>query len=96
MKIAVIPLGYADGYRRALGQGVGGVQIGDQYCPTVGNVCMDMIMVDVSDINVKPGDQVEIIGNTISMLDMAEKLGTIPYEIMTSFSARMHRVFVDQ
>ena len=96
MKIAVIPLGYADGYRRALGQGVGGVQIGAQYCPTVGNVCMDMIMVDVSALDAKPGEQVEIIGNNISMLDMAKKLGTIPYEIMTSFSSRMHRVFVDQ
>ncbi len=96
MKIAVIPLGYADGYRRALGQGVGGVYIGEQYCPTVGNVCMDMIMVDVSDINAKPGDKVEIIGNNYSMMEMAAKLGTIPYEIMTSFSARMHRIFVDQ
>ena len=96
MKIGVIPLGYADGYRRALGQGVGGVFIGEHYCPTVGNVCMDMIMVDVGNLDVKPGDPVEIIGNNISMLDMAKKLATIPYEIMTSFSARMHRVFVDQ
>ncbi|MEJ6582592.1 MAG: alanine racemase [Crocinitomicaceae bacterium] len=96
MKIAVIPLGYADGYRRMLGQGIGGVFINEQYCPTVGNVCMDMIMVDVSNVDVKPGSQVEIIGNNISMLDMAKKLNTIPYEIMTSFSARMHRVFIDQ
>jgi len=96
MKIAVIPLGYADGYRRALGQGVGGVYINQKYCPTVGNVCMDMIMVDISDLDSKPGDPVEIIGNNISMLEMSNKLGTIPYEIMTSFSARMHRVFVDQ
>jgi alanine racemase len=96
MKIAVIPLGYADGYRRMLGQGIGGVFINEQYCPTVGNVCMDMIMVDVSNVDVKPGNQVEIIGNNISMLDMAKKLNTIPYEIMTSFSARMHRVFIDQ
>lgn len=96
LKIAVIPLGYADGFRRALGQGVGGVYIGGHYCPTVGNVCMDMIMVDASNVDAKSGDQVEIIGNSISMLNMAEKLGTIPYEIMTSFSARMHRVFIDQ
>lgn len=94
--IAIIPLGYADGFRRALGQGIGGVFINDNYCPTVGNVCMDMIMVNVSDVNVKPGDRVEIIGINQSMLDLANKLNTIPYEIMAAFSARMHRVFVDQ
>lgn len=96
MKIAVIPLGYADGFRRSLGQGIGSVFIQNELCPTVGNVCMDMIMVDVSSIDVKPGDQVEIIGKHITMLEFASKLNTIPYEIMTSFSARMHRVFVDQ
>src|SRR5690606_26513917 len=59
-KIAIVPLGYADGFRRALGQGIGGVFIGEHYCPTVGNVCMDMIMIDVSSLDVKPGDKVEI------------------------------------
>lgn len=95
-KIAIIPVGYADGFRRALGQGVGGVYIAENYCPTVGNVCMDMIMVDVTSIDVKPGDKVEIIGRNQTMLDIANKLKTIPYEIMTAFSARMHRVFIDQ
>ena len=95
-KIAIVPLGYADGFRRAFGQGIGGVFIGEHYCPTVGNVCMDMIMVDVTSIEVKPGDKVEIIGKNQSMLDLAKKLNTIPYEIMTAFSARMHRVFIDQ
>ena len=95
-EIAVIPVGYADGYRRSLGRGAGGVFINDRYCPTVGNVCMDMIMVDVTGKNVQLGDRVEIIGRNQSMLKLADTLGTIPYEIMTSFSARMHRIFVDQ
>ena len=95
-EIAVIPVGYADGYRRALGQGAGGVFINDSYCPTVGNVCMDMIMVDVTGRNVQLGDRVEIIGRNQSMLKLSDTLGTIPYEIMTSFSARLHRIFVDQ
>lgn len=96
IKIAIIPVGYADGFRRALGQGIGGVFIGENYCPTVGNVCMDMIMVDITAIDAKPGDKVEIIGRNQTMLDIAQKLNTIPYEIMTAFSARMHRVFIDQ
>ncbi len=95
-EIAVIPVGYADGYRRALGRGVGGVFINDNYCPTVGNVCMDMIMVDVTGKRVQLGDRVEIIGRNQSMSKFAELLQTIPYEIMTSFSSRMHRIFVDQ
>jgi alanine racemase len=57
---------------------------------------MDMIMVDVTGKNVQLGDRVEIIGRNQSMLKLADTLGTIPYEIMTSFSARMHRIFVDQ
>ncbi|MDX2359160.1 MAG: alanine racemase [Crocinitomicaceae bacterium] len=96
MKIAIIPVGYADGYRRSLSQGKGGVVINEKFCPTIGNVCMDMIMVDVSGQSVQEGDRVEIIGNHMSMEKIAMQLDTISYEVMTSLSMRLQRLFVDQ
>lgn len=95
MTIAVVAVGYADGFRRSLGNGKGGVFIGDRYCKTVGNVCMDMIMVDVTNIEVNEGDQVEILGKNQSFMEFSTLLNTIPYEVMTSFSERTPRVFVD-
>lgn len=96
MRIAIIPVGYADGFRRSLGQGKGGVYIGDQFCSTVGSVCMDMIMVNVTDVTTKEGAKVEIIGAHQTVQEFAALIGTIPYEIMTSFSTRVHRLFIDQ
>lgn len=95
-KIAVIPVGYADGFSRSLGQGVGSVFIRNHACKTVGNVCMDMIMVDVSGLDIDENDPVEIIGPNQSIGQLAEKIGTIPYEIMTCFSSRLHRMFVEK
>lgn len=94
-KIAVIPVGYADGFRRNLSQGSGGVFMGGNYCPTVGNVCMDMIMVDVTDLSVSEKDQVEIIGVHQTIDELARKMGTISYEVMTHFSPRIHRVYLE-
>ncbi|MGB0914679.1 MAG: alanine racemase [Crocinitomicaceae bacterium] len=96
IKIAVIPVGYADGFKRRLGNGNGGVYINNQFCPTVGNVCMDMIMVNLTDIDTMEGALVEIIGPNQSVMEFAAKADTISYEIMTSFSQRVHRVYVDQ
>lgn len=96
MRIAIIPVGYADGFRRTLSQGKGGVFINGNFCPTVGSVCMDMIMVDVSSLDVYAGDCVEIIGVHQSIESFANTLETIPYEVMTSFSKRVHRLFIDQ
>ena len=95
MSIAVIPVGYADGFRRSLGNGKGGVYIHETYCPTVGRVCMDMIMVDVSGLHVKEGDLVEIIGKKQNIVQFASAMETIPYEVMTSISKRVHRVYLD-
>lgn len=95
MKIAVIPVGYADGFRRSLSQGKGGVYINGNYCPTVGNVCMDMIMVDISGLNVREKERVEIIGEHQTLVDLARKMNTIPYEVMTHFSPRIHRVYLE-
>jgi alanine racemase len=93
MRIATIPLGYADGLRRAVGNGKGYVWINGQAAPTVGNVCMDMTMVDVSLIHCKEGDRVELFGEHISLLQLAKWCDTIPYEILTSISQRVRRVY---
>jgi alanine racemase len=95
MKIAVIPIGYADGFRRSLSNGVGSVVIQGVHCPVVGNVCMDMTMVDVSAVAVYEGDAVEIIGEHQSLSSYAQKMNTIPYEVLTSVSSRVHRVYVE-
>ncbi|MCC6702775.1 MAG: alanine racemase [Fluviicola sp.] len=94
MQIAIIPVGYADGFRRSLSNGVGSVYINNQSCSVVGRVCMDMIMVDVTNKNIQANDKVEIIGNNIPMETFAARLQTIPYEVMTSLSKRMHRVYI--
>ena len=95
MEIAVIPVGYADGFRRQLSNGKGGVYIKNTFCPTVGSVCMDMIMVDVTGLEVAEKDQVEIIGPQQSIYEFADQLDTIPYEVMTHFSGRIHRKFIE-
>ena len=96
MKIAVIPVGYSDGFRRSLGNGVGEVYIQDKPCMVVGNVCMDMCMVDVTDVECVEGDIVELIGTFISLKTLADKMQTIPYEVMTGISKRVPRVYIKQ
>ncbi|MGB0933193.1 MAG: alanine racemase [Lishizhenia sp.] len=96
MKIAIIPVGYSDGFRRSLGNGVGEVVIQDKACPVVGNVCMDMCMVDVSAVSCTEGDIVELLGYTITLKELAQKMNTIPYELMTGISKRVPRVYIKQ
>ncbi len=92
--IAIIPVGYADGFKRSLSEGTGGVYINGQFCPTIGRVCMDMIMVKVPD-DVGLQDEVEIIGPHQTLLDFAEAAHTIPYEILTSISPRVQRTYTN-
>lgn len=92
-KIATIPIGYADGISRHWGNGVGYVNVNGKKAPITGNVCMDMLMVDVTGITCKEGDPVVIFGEDPSVIYMAKQLGTIPYEILTSISQRVKRVF---
>jgi Alr-MurF fusion protein len=94
--IAIIPVGYADGFKRSLSQGIGTVFIDGHACSTVGNVCMDMIMVDISDTNICKGAEVEIIGDYQNINQLAKQMQTIPYEVLTSFSKRLHRVYIDE
>ena len=92
-RIATIPIGYADGISRAWGNGLGFVTIKKSKASIVGSICMDMLMVDVTDIECAEGDQVIIFGESPTVSFIAEKLNTIPYEILTSVSQRVKRVF---
>lgn len=96
MEIAILPVGYADGFRRSLSNGVGAVVIREQLCPVVGRVCMDTIMVDVTGIGVQINDEVEIIGAKQPMETLAKQMGTIPYEVLTGLSKRMHRNYINE
>jgi alanine racemase len=92
--IATIRIGYADGYPRSLGNGIGRVLVRDRECPVVGHVCMDMTMVDVTGLGeVRPGDDVVLFGPDLPVASMASKAGTIPYEILTGVSQRVQRVY---
>ncbi|QZK89221.1 bifunctional UDP-N-acetylmuramoyl-tripeptide:D-alanyl-D-alanine ligase/alanine racemase [Flavobacterium sp. CHNK8] len=91
--IATIPIGYADGISRGLGNGVGHVLVRNTKAAIVGSVCMDMLMVDVTGIDCKEGDVVVLFGEQLRVNEIAEKLNTIPYEILTNVSQRVKRVF---
>ncbi len=91
--IAIIPIGYADGLSRSFGCGKGSVVIQGYECPIIGNVCMDMAMVDVTGIAAKRRDEVIIFGPTHSIDLLAERLGTISYELLTQISQRVKRIY---
>lgn len=92
IKIATIPVGYADGIARAWSK-QGYVTIKGKKAPITGNICMDMMMIDVTDIDCKEGDSVEVFGKNPSVIDMAKAINTIPYEVLTGISQRVKRVF---
>ena len=91
--IAVIPIGYADGFDRRFSNYGGEVLIRGKRCPVVGNVCMDQAMVDVTGTDARPGDSAEIFGDKMPLEELADKLGTITYEILTSVSRRVQRIY---
>lgn len=94
--IATIPVGYADGLDRRLGNGNGTVWIGGTTVPTIGNICMDMTMIDVTGLEVKEGDEVELFGKNQLVSEVARQAGTIPYEILTSIPERVKRVYLQE
>jgi alanine racemase len=95
-KIAIIPIGYADGLTRSLGNLNGRAYVNGSYVPIIGNICMDMCMLDISGIDVKTGDNVELFGEHIPITELAEKTGTIPYEILTGISQRVKRIYLQE
>ena len=91
--IATLPVGYADGLNRLLSDGSGEVLAGGKRCQVVGNICMDTCMIDVTDVEVKEGDTVILFNDKLTVSEIAQKMKTIPYEILTSISPRVKRVY---
>lgn len=89
-QVATVKIGYADGYDRRFGNGVGTMHINGVMVPTLGNICMDMCMLDVTDVDVKEGDEVIVFGDIAAL---AKRIGTIPYELLTGISQRVKRVY---
>jgi len=95
-RIGTIRIGYADGYPRVLGNGLGSVSIRGRLYPIVGSVCMDMTMVDITDgPSIELDDEVVVFGEGLSVVTLAQWAGTIPYEIMTGIAPRVNRVYVE-
>jgi alanine racemase len=94
MRYATLPVGYADGLSRHLSGGKGHVIIGGQACAILGNVCMDMVMVDVSEVVVAAGDEVIIIGADQGANELAHAAGTIGYEVLTGIGPRVPRFYL--
>ncbi|MEO8819779.1 MAG: bifunctional UDP-N-acetylmuramoyl-tripeptide:D-alanyl-D-alanine ligase/alanine racemase, partial [Ginsengibacter sp.] len=95
--IAIVRIGYADGYSRRLGNGVGKMMVKNKLFPIIGNICMDMCMLDVTNINdVNEGDEATVFGESLSLQKLAEWAGTIPYEILTGISQRVKRIYFEE
>jgi alanine racemase len=93
-RIATVRIGYADGYPRALGNGIGKMLMNDHFVPTAGNVCMDMTMLDITDYpEIDMKSEVVVFGKGYSVQEVAKDAQTIPYEIMTGISQRVPRIY---
>ena len=95
-KIATIPIGYADGFSRLLGNGNHGVYINGCFCKTIGNICMDMSIIDVSNVSCQEGDEVIIFENTQQINELAKALHSISYEVLTNVSSRVKRIYIQE
>lgn len=96
MKMATLPIGHADGVNRQYGNGRAGVLIKEKYAPIIGNVCMDMLMINVSGIECEEGDEVILFGGPQHAAQFAEKGNTISYELITGISQRVKRVIIPE
>ena len=94
--IAVVRIGYADGYPRSLGNGAGKMLLNGELVPVIGNVCMDMTMLDITGIEAAEGDEVIVFGEKLPVSKVATWACTIPYEILTNISQRVKRVYYEE
>ena len=92
-RIAAVPIGYADGYNRHLGNGVGYMLVNGCQCPIIGNVCMDVTLIDVTGCECKEGDPVIVFGDDLPVSILAQKLDTISYEVISTVSSRVKRIY---
>ncbi len=92
-KIATVKIGYADGYSRRLGNGIGKMLVNNQIVPTIGNICMDVCMLDITGVDCKEGDEVIVFNEQLPVQALARDLNTIAYEVLTGISARVKRVY---
>jgi alanine racemase len=91
--IATVKIGYADGYSRMMGNGKGKMLLKGKIVPTIGKICMDMCMIDITGINAEEGDEVIVFNDVIRVEDIASQLNTIPYEVLTGISQRVKRIY---
>src|SRR5688572_453811 len=96
LEIATLAIGYADGYDRRFSNGVGEVLIKGQRAPIIGNVCMDMCMVNVTGLEVSEGDEVLVFGKELPITELASRIKTISYELLTNVSPRVKRIFYSE
>ena len=96
VRTATVPIGYADGLNRRLSCGRWSFIVNGRKAPIFGNICMDTCMIDITGIDAREGDTVTIFGDGATVIEMAEALGTIPYEIMTSVSTRVKRIYTKE
>ncbi len=94
--IATVRVGYADGYPRILSKGVGSMLVNGKKVPVIGNVCMDMTMLDITEIQAQEGDEVIVFGSTLPIMDVADAAQTIPYEILTGIAQRVNRIYIQE
>lgn len=94
--IGIIPIGYADGLNRRLGNGTGKLMVNGTVVPIVGNVCMDMCMVDITGIDAAEGDEVIVFGAAMPITALSDAMGTIPYELLTAISRRVKRIYFEE
>ncbi len=92
-RIGVVPVGYADGLDRRLSNGVGSLLVGGKMVPIIGNVCMDMCMIDLTGVDAAEGDEVIVFGDDYPVWEMAKSVGTIPYEVLTGIGRRVKRIY---
>jgi alanine racemase len=96
MQIATVPIGYADGLSRKLSNGKGKMIVNGKLAPIIGNVCMDMCMIDITDISANENDEVIVFGGENPITEIAKDVGTIPYEVLTNVSRRVKRVYFQE